>query len=235
MNRNVHLNQSLPTWLNAPFSEIIIVDWSSIENVFSVTEKFNDRRLLIVQVKNQKYFDRGAAWNVGIKHATGPFIHCLDCDVKIIDPHYLYRQDLKENVLYLAKAHAHNTHNDTPKNFDSLFGSNIITKKMWEEVNGYTEEIDTWGYEDRYFYKKLKDIGYKIEVGWKDGCLKHIDHDNTLRVKYHKLQFNNDINKCVRYAKEQTKNKDSVRKYFDFCVYNYKGELVDNWDRACSL
>ena len=42
MNRNHHLEKSLPTWLSANPNEIILVDWGSMPPIKPIVDKYNN-------------------------------------------------------------------------------------------------------------------------------------------------------------------------------------------------
>jgi hypothetical protein len=58
-----------------------------------------------------------------------------------------------------------------------------MEKKMFDEINGYSEFINTLPGEDLDLYKRLIKAGYKKKY-FPFGSLKHIYHPYSLRTKY---------------------------------------------------
>ena len=86
-NREEHLLESLPTWLDIA-DEIVVVDWGSdkplSENEYLVKEK----KVKIVQVnKNHaKHWAFSQAYNTAARFASGEFYMVMNADESIVDP-----------------------------------------------------------------------------------------------------------------------------------------------------
>jgi N-terminal domain of galactosyltransferase/Glycosyl transferase family 2 len=208
-----------------PYHEIIIVDWSSKEDLLSLIKTYKDPRIVVVRVEDQLYFDRGGAWNVGIRQATGDFINCMDCDILACAGFSI--KTLKPNHLYLEQL-IDKTGDVTSGIWTKLYGTCIFSKNMWEVVNGYQENLETWGREDRDFYVRLVKAGFIVEQGWTSG-LTHIEHDNSIRFVNHKLKFSTTgqsemHNKKLLDAGQLTRVNNS----YNTEVFDYTGALKTN-------
>lgn len=85
-NRNQPLQIALTSWLLRPeITEIIIVDWSSDESLAPLTKL--DRRIKVITVPNQKYFNQPQPLNLAASIATGDYILKVDCDY-VFSPYY---------------------------------------------------------------------------------------------------------------------------------------------------
>ena len=73
--------------------EIIVVDDESTDNTQEVLEPYKNKMQCLFK-KNDGYKGPGGAINLGLKHAKGVFIHCLDSDDMVL-PHF-YERVLKE-------------------------------------------------------------------------------------------------------------------------------------------
>jgi glycosyltransferase involved in cell wall biosynthesis len=226
MDRLSFIKQTLPTWLKFPYYEIIIVDWSSNEDILPLVKECHDQRVIVLKVKNQKYFDPGAAWNVGINYASGDFINCIDCDI-LINPVYYpvyFINQLKQNCLYLNELIDKNC---TPLEWSQgLYGTNIFSKNMWDKVNGYIEGLESWGEEDVDFYRRLVKEGFETKQGWIQGFLTHIYHDDSYRVKHTKIKFEN-RKQCWQYNKKliETGQLNYNKKSYNIEILDHTGNL----------
>jgi hypothetical protein len=172
MKRADHLEQSLPTWLPHPIDEIIIVDWSSPDNVKEVIDKYQDGRIVHVSVPNRIIYDRSRSRNVGVRSSTGYFLVLCEIDIKI-GVQSLSCVHSTQNILYRF----------VDKECSGLAGMCIITKSMFENINGYNERFEGWGREDYDLFERLTKNNYpekRIIEG-----LKHIDHSDERRVMFH--------------------------------------------------
>lgn len=212
MNRLDHLQQSLPTWIQIPdIKEILIVDWNSSQDLKSLLNI--DSRIKIIRVDDQKYFNRGAAWNTGIKHVQTDFVFCVDCDVLILRP--LMFSVLKLNMLNKA---FYKVEHD----FSSLYGTCIFRKIDWKTIGGYIENTPTWGSEDYYFYQGLKKSGLR-EIFLKGSLFHHIEHDNRMRFENQEIQW--DINPVQNIKKSRETN---LGDYVLMQACSYNDQFIKN-------
>jgi glycosyltransferase involved in cell wall biosynthesis len=218
MDRLSFLQKALPSWLKQPYSEIIIIDWSSkIDNVLSIFENYTDSRITVLRVKYQDYFINGAAWNVVVSYASGPFINCVDCDI-ILPNNFLNDVKLNQNCLYALGGLQIGT-----------YGTCIFSKNMWEQVNGYLECLDTWGTEDMDFYDRIRQAGFKhiTRVNWP---VTHIEHDDKVRFKSYKsgltsVEESNARNKMTLQTIKEDLNYKNIMQPYQVEIFNHSGKI----------
>jgi hypothetical protein len=177
-DRRPFLERTIHTWLRNPFyQEIIIVDWSSSDDIVPYLKTLNDSRLTVLRVKGQKYIDRGAAWNVGIKYADSTWIHAVDCDVMVRPTIYENVDFSNLNTFYMSKE------------CSAVRGSCLFPKYAWRLVNGYIEGLKSFGAEDPLFYENLELIGLKENNIFTARDLFHITHGDYIRQQNHEVIY----------------------------------------------
>lgn len=175
MNRNGYLIRSLQTWLGRGFKEIIIVDWSSdtpfVESLKLLPHPTEGIR--IIRVNDQIFFNCTKSRNLAAEFCTTPYIWFMDGDVRMtFDNTYLSK--LKPGFLY---------HGTVLVTGAATTGSCLMEKKVFDEVNGYSELITTLPGEDLDLYKRVMKTGYKRKY-FAFASLKHIPHPHFLRTQY---------------------------------------------------
>ena len=63
---------------------------------------------------------------------------------------------------------------------DDSYGSCIVSKKAFLQINGYDEAFSNWGGEDKDLYQRLVWAGLKA-LNYPDNFLSAIKHDDTIR------------------------------------------------------
>jgi len=187
MNRNEFLCQALPTWLGIGFTRIVIVDWNSREPV----SKYLDERIEnignhdIVVVRSDRhemneYFNLGWARNTGARLCATRFLFFVDSDIKIPDKQILFdRIVLDPAICYRG-------------NVPGGYGTCLVDRARFNNVNGYNERMWSWGGEDLDLYIRLKvEQGCEIETFFPDQLLEHIHHDDGTRVRYRLQEWDN--------------------------------------------
>lgn len=173
MNRNEYLIQALPTWLNRGFKEIIIVDWNSERPIIRDLGDFKGENIKVIRVDNQVFFNCTKSRNLAAEFCTTPYVWFMDGDVKmtfkqlsfpLFDSHCFYH-----GTIFITGA--------------ATTGSCLMQKKMFDDVNGYSELITTLPGEDLDLYNRLKKFGYRKRY-FPFGSLKHIPHPYDLRTKH---------------------------------------------------
>jgi glycosyltransferase involved in cell wall biosynthesis len=173
MDRLRTLSQVFPSWLTLPeIDEIIIVNWSSKkDDIAKYLKTFNDKRIILVNVENQKFFNRGMAWNTGIHCASGEWLFCIDGDVSI-KSNLLNSISLDENVIYRSQ---------------TCVGTCIVEKDSWKKVKGYAEYLQGWGEEDIDYYLKLEKVGVVTRL-FNDDLFGYVFHDFDERNQHDKIK-----------------------------------------------
>jgi glycosyltransferase involved in cell wall biosynthesis len=173
-DREKYLSQSLPTWVQLPFDEIIVVDWSSPGDVQAIIDTNQNGKIHRILVRNKNDFNQSQARNVGALFASGYYL--LFCDADII---------LNKNFLTPINGDYLYTRTRTKEDIrESLSGTAVCTKSMFEQVNGYDERQSGYGHDDTdFYYRVLK--SYKEKRVFDKTMLHHIDHPDYLRVAFY--------------------------------------------------
>jgi hypothetical protein len=177
-DRKAHLVESLPTWLRLPVAEIVIVDWSSREgDLADLVRYLDDPRVKVVRVEGRPTFERAAAWNLGILHASAEWVFLLDADVKVVG------SPLADQVFAVPNYEQYfRPYSD--KYLPHLFGCGIVLKDHWQAVGGFNESLVGWGWEDVDFYRRLQRYGLR-EVTLSSSHYEPLPHDEEGRVAAH--------------------------------------------------
>lgn len=187
MNRTDVLIQSIPTWLESgSFNELIIVDWSSSEPIFTdprTQDIINDPRVKVIRVENEKFFlSPSYSINLGVSRASNKKILKLDIDYKLIN-FDLFK--FIQKVSPLLNRSFFVTDFQFCKITISIIGFVLFNKDHFLAVNGYNENLRGWGYEDINFYNRLSEIVQKNIISDLERYIFHIPHDDALRNANH--------------------------------------------------
>lgn len=184
MGRADHLRISLPLMLNQdyPNCSVLVVDWSSPDDLQSYLQSIYNPRLAWTKVTKKRFFSLTGARNAGGDYLINRFIEpkflaFIDADVLL--PHNFLKNNLSniaENV-YLQR-------NKTQKGDLGIWGSCICPTKAWREIR-YNENIDTYGEEDNEFYLMLKASGYQHKTLNTEG-IDILEHSDELRMQFYK-------------------------------------------------
>ena len=150
MNRFSFLEESIVTWNEMEFKDIVVVDWNSRE---PVAEKLivrnpalRGQRITVLrsdQHYRNQYFNDGWARNTGARLCQTEFILFLDSDMKIVRPKLFFDSvPLNNDICYRG-------------NIPGGYGSCLVDRKKFNAVNGYSERMWSWGGEDLDFYIRL--------------------------------------------------------------------------------
>lgn len=182
-DRWLFLKESLKTWVNKNFYEIIIVDWGSKDVKVSdeIKKEYKDIKIIEVTEDITSSYLGSVARNISIDIVKSDYIFFIDCDIKIMNDNV---DDMIDNEKDFYHGHISTTGAHTN-------GSCIVSKKMIEEVNGYSEDLGVLPIEDRDLYRRLKMRGYK-EGYFNKSSIVHIDHsyEDRFRYRFWKEDFN---------------------------------------------
>lgn len=167
-NRSLYLFESLKSWLKFPFDEIIILDWSSD---IPLSSNGLPSHVKIIRIDDKEFYEHSAARNLKVDLAKNELVLCIDSDI-VLKPNFLDMIFIKEKNLYI-----------TSKSTESIVGTSIFTKTMFNEVGRFNEQMNNgWGYEDIEFYDRLTAAGYKT-IYIPENQLSHIEHSDNLRTE----------------------------------------------------
>jgi hypothetical protein len=209
-NRFDALRVSLNSWLAFDeIKEIIIVDWSSDNPINSLVKL--DKRIKIVRVEDEKYFNQPQPLNLAASIATGDYILKLDCDY-ILNPYFPFFQSYKidefsflcgqdsyeckheywdENLGgYAVNFHAMDagelmqySHSYSPL-FKYLTGLCFVSKENYWKVGGYDERMGKYyAFEDDQIVKRLSMMGLECKKLQHNYNTIHIPHPDKKRYE----------------------------------------------------
>lgn len=151
----------------------IFVDWCCPQKSGAwVKRKFP--QAVIVKVSNQQYYDHEQAHNVGaaLVHA-GEWFMVLHCDVIVTREFFSRVWELQDGHFYIPSPHS----------AAGVGGTIFVNKKDFDAVGGYDANLSGWGYSDDDLVARLEKAGVK-RMEFTTQWLKHIEHDNALRVRH---------------------------------------------------
>lgn len=178
-DRNKNLKKALKSWLSFPeIDEIIIVDWDSKESPRKMINSFGDKRIILVEVKNQPMWVLSKAFNLAATCTTRNKILKLDADIILkegfFEFHVLEKGDFISGDWRIRKS--------KDKSEFGLSGLLYCFRDDFFKTGGYDEIIQTYGRDDIKMYDDL------ISAGLTRKCvnskkLSHIFHDDFSRIK----------------------------------------------------
>jgi hypothetical protein len=209
MNRLDPLLVSISSWLKFnEIKEIIICDWSSDNDLFWLKNK--DERIKIVRVEGERYFHIGASFNLAADLATGKEILKLDVDY-ILNPYYnfFYEYAINQNCFLTGTW----TYNHPTLTY--LNGMLYIYREHFLKLNGYREDLDSYGYEDSDLYKRLKkQLDLKHLLMENNYTVMHIPHEDSQRSSNYEK-------KCILTTARQNTMK---------CNEDYINKRIFEWN-----
>jgi hypothetical protein len=173
MNRTMFLRQALPTWTRIGLNQIIVVDWSSTEDVQAVIDQNQDGHIYRLYIPDQEYFHRAKSLNVGMRFADGPVLAHVDADVMLNRDFFDIVDRNNHDILY-NRGHF------------SMYGTCILSKNIFNRVNGYNEYMADYGGEDSDFYERIERLYPSKMIN--NAAARHIDHDDGLRLENHAVK-----------------------------------------------
>ena len=209
-NRYDALRISLNSWLAFDkIKEVIIVDWSSDEPINNLTKL--DKRIKIVRVDNEKYFNQPQPLNLAASIATGDYILKLDCDY-ILNPYFDFFDNYKldQNSFLCGQDSYECEHEFWDENlggyavnframdvgelmkyshsyssfFKYLTGLCFVSKENFWKVGGYDERMGKYyAYEDDQMAKRLTMMGLECKKLNHDHSIIHIPHPDKKRYE----------------------------------------------------
>lgn len=225
-NRIDALKISLMSWLNfEEVKEVIIVDWNSDEPINFLTKL--DCRIKVVTVPDKQYFNQPHPLNLAAQIATGDYILKLDSD-HILNPYYNFIKNYfpdensyvsgnlnfenpeiwsEDHKSYIVPSGYYEDLNNSRKMiyaysplFKHLRGLLFISKKNFESVGGYNENLENYyAYEDEEMYNRLNLFGLsEIRLSFDYNAI-HLPHQDKKRYEnFKKLSYQEQFIENVR-------------------------------------
>lgn len=178
MNRTENLLKALPTWLDTPeINQIIIVDWSSNKPIKDEIKAcgFNDPRILIARVNDQSRWILSYAFNLGFRLASYDKILKTDADIKI-GSDFFANNSLPKNAFLSGDWRT------AEKGQEHINGFFLVRRDDLFAANGFNEYITTYGWDDDDIYFRLEQLGIN-RVRINTSGVFHIPHPDSLRIE----------------------------------------------------
>lgn len=175
MNRNSNLKEAIKSWIKVKdLNQIVIVDYNSKKQVSETLKDINSNLIKIVRVDNVKKWCLTKAFNLAIKCVDYSNIYKLDCE-DIITDDIIIKNPINKYSFFRGdykKAKSTSELQINGKLFCNYF--NLI------KINGYNENITTYGWDDDDIYKRLKNKLTEKIIDIK--YFKFISHDDKSRL-----------------------------------------------------
>ena len=176
MNRTAQIITNIDSWLNQSINELVIVDWSSNDNLQQFLTSKNDNRIKYIRVINEKFFLRTYGFNFGINNfCTYDKVMKLDCDVTIQN-NFFETHQLKNNSFFCGEWLIARDDNER-----SLHGNVYFNMKDFLKINGYNNFIKSYGWEDSDLVIRLMLLGLTKNT-FDYNYMYHIPHTNISRI-----------------------------------------------------
>jgi glycosyltransferase involved in cell wall biosynthesis len=180
MDRAMDLAMSLPSFLSQdyPNYHIYVVDHSSTDDVDASLAGSPSSRLTVIRCPRPVFFNRSKARNTGARYAShSSLLLFLDADSTFQDQRHLSMivQDFFcakdiDNDYWSRARQAYGFKKVTPRNLPNVdvkmrrvychtswaFGTLLVERSAFEQVGGYNEFLDNWGYEDGDILARLE-------------------------------------------------------------------------------
>lgn len=159
MDRNKNLLSSLGYWLKVKgVSEIVIVDWSSKEQLLNDIEAINDDRIKLIRVDGMLRWVLSWAYNLAISLTSYDKVLKIDSDI-ILPDNFLIKYSPDDINFFRGSWKIARNENE-----NHLNGQCYFLKKHFNLVNGYNERIVSYGYDDDDFYNRMRNSGIKQKL-----------------------------------------------------------------------
>jgi glycosyltransferase involved in cell wall biosynthesis len=146
------LKDCLPTWIALEGdSDILVVDYNCPDGTEKYIDSLKNKKVSCYKEPvSEGYWNLNKARNAGYRHADGDVLLFLDADT-VLEPNFL------SDALQKLKPGAFVTGLTSPP--WNGCGCMLIYKNDFEQVRGYNELMEGWGYDDIDMYERLKASG----------------------------------------------------------------------------
>ena len=150
MNRNSNLKEAIKSWIKVKdLNQIIIIDYNSKEKVSETLKDINCDLIKIIRVNNVEKWCASKAFNLAVKCVDYSNIYKLDCE-SIITDDFIIKIPINKYSFYRGDNRIVNSNNDL-----QIQGVLICNYFNLIKINGYNENITTYGWEDDELYNRL--------------------------------------------------------------------------------
>ena len=174
------LTISLSSWLLFDqIKEIIIVDWSSKEEISHLTKL--DDRIKVIRVDGEEYFNQPQPLNLAASMATGEFILKFDAD-HILNPYYNF---FHVNGIFDDESFVSGVNDKVGDEcLHPIWGLLYVRREHFEKVGGYNEKMGKYyAVEDDEISIRLQAAGYTCcPIDMRVLSAIHIPHNDEVRI-----------------------------------------------------
>jgi hypothetical protein len=170
MGRLDFVKKTMPENILLENADFIFVDWSCPQHSGDWVEQTYPN-VHVVRYPGEKLFSYSKTHNRGAANVPPEqWMMVLDADI-VLDR--AFDLEIKASCFYVP----------TPHKVEGIGGTIIVNKADFDLVGGYDEDLTGWGAMDDDLVARLKTRGVQC-VEFAPDCLRHMDHDNALRVQY---------------------------------------------------
>ena len=171
------LKQSLPTFVQQPGTEVIVVDYDCPDGTKDwVAAHFPDVHVAVVT--DAPLFNLSRARNIGVGLAQGTWLVLCDADMLLIPSFTLEMRKLMASGTYLRP------YRDAPGDSRKLPFPLLCEATAYQEIGGYDDAFRGWGTEDREFVSRLDRRGL-LEVLYPAALVETLKHSNEERSRFY--------------------------------------------------
>lgn len=175
MDRNEFLSAALRNWLTSErIDEIVIVDWSSETPVEATLSDIDDPRIRLARVEGEPAWILSCAYNLAARLASRDRLLKLDADVTL-SPDFFATNPLRDGMFYRGNA----------KQDGGLTGMAYLRREDFIAINGYSEYLRTYGWDDVDFFLRLQLKRGLAARTVKEGTSSHRPHGDPKRLARH--------------------------------------------------
>lgn len=169
------MRDSLANWLTFDqFDEIVITDWSSTQPVAKMLWHFKDKRIIVLRVEGQEFFNLCIARNLALEYCSHNWIVATDGDVTFARGFFDSFIPIRTAIYRGGRA-----------NDKGTTGTIFMHGDVLDKTCGYNELIYGYGGDDDDFYRRIRRQGYEIRT-FLAGALYHRDHSDMERLEFRK-------------------------------------------------
>ena len=177
MNRIASLRWALPSWLDCPqIDEIVIVDWSSNRPVHEELSDFQDKRIRFVRVEGQPFWCAARCHNVEILTTRSDNLIRIDSDVRLVQGFFEHHTLTDDSVFWNLSWEQATCDEDR-----HLAGTIYTRRENFLLVKGYNEHLRSYGFEDDDLFRRMMSAGLRRCHSRRE-LMEHLPHDDAARM-----------------------------------------------------
>jgi len=177
-NRSSLFEKALASWvLIDDIDEIIVVDWSSDESIKPIIDIYQNGKIKLIHVLDQKGWSQPIAFNLASRFTSKDKILKIDADIELGKDFFVYNILLPNHFMtgnYLTARNENESH---------LNGTIFLYRDDFFKVNCYNESLVVYGYDDSDLYNRLEEIGL-IKDDFNFDTLHHIEHGGRTTFQF---------------------------------------------------